>query len=78
MRLRVRIISQRRNLDGIDFRVQDENGEEWIILNCLPKNMFYMFVGYIGAISEAKYSFNERHPAHLNHLTDGTWELLIE
>ena len=37
-----------------------------------------MFVGYIGAISEAKYSFNERHPAHLNQLTDGTWELLIE
>lgn len=79
MKLRVRIINRRRNIDGIDFRVEDENGEKWILLNCLLKNMCYgMFIGYYGALGEAKYGFNAGHPANLNRYSDGTWELLIE
>ena len=78
MRLRVRIISQRRNLDGIDFRVQDENGEEWIILNCLQKNTYDTMFGYFGSLGEFKHGFKEGYPANLNRYADGTWELLIE
>lgn len=78
MRLRVRIIDQRRNLDGIDFRVQDENGEEWIILNCLQKITYDTMLGYFGALSETKHGFNEGHPTNLNQYANGTWELLIE
>lgn len=26
---------EKENSDGIDFHVRDENGDEWVILNCL-------------------------------------------
>lgn len=78
MRLRVRIIGQRRNLDGIDFRVEDENGEEWIILNCLQKITYDTMFGYFGSLGEFKHGFKEGYPANLNRYANGTWELLIE
>lgn len=78
MRLKVQIIGQRKNPDGVDFRFEDENGEIGVVLNCLRKITYGAMLGYYGALGEAKYGFSAGKPVNLNRCPDGTWELLIE
>lgn len=78
MELRVTIIGQRKNFDGIDFCVRDSEGGEWLIVNCLMKNDFYGFIGYFGSLGRAKGGYNEGHLVHLNRISDDNWIMLIE
>lgn len=80
MRLKVTIIRQRKNPDGIDFYVRDSEGREWLIVNCLIKDMCYgtQYTCYLGSLGKTIYGYNEGHPVHLNQISAKDWILLIE
>lgn len=67
--MKVEIISQSYNGEYLCFKVADSNGKIYIIDDCIVKEMFGAGKGYFGSY--------EGHPVHLNFLTNGNVELLL-
>lgn len=65
-------------VQSVSFKFTDENGLIATIVNCHKKEMMGLAIeGYMGALGEAAYGYNEGYPAHLNKMNDGHWELEI-
>lgn len=65
-------------VQSVSFKFADENGLIATIVNCHKKEMMWLAIeGYMGALGEAAYGYNEGYPAHFNKMNDGHWELEI-